>query len=249
LKQQIVAFDIEYVTPDVSFDFSGMTNTFYELRDRGALFDPRTLWRLVGGGGLLPRVVENMLDAKAELDGRLRTVINDFTIACASRMTAPIAEPALSKKGFDAAAAVPAIRAAVGEAVPLLRQKLDEYLDDVRTKETLAGAVQDQVVQTYDAFFLKWAAEQRGRGRPVGSHGKEREREVWHVDVFAEWAAQLFRVEWAGVGRGGDGHADAAGHGGRSGTRSLSDSGSDGGSGGESAAGSMSGGASQDGSV
>ena len=42
LKQQIVAFDIEYVTPDVTFDFSGVTSTFYELRERGGLFDPRS---------------------------------------------------------------------------------------------------------------------------------------------------------------------------------------------------------------
>ena len=37
LKQQIVAFDIEYVAPEVSFDFSGVTSTFWELRERGGL--------------------------------------------------------------------------------------------------------------------------------------------------------------------------------------------------------------------
>ena len=37
LKQQIVAFDIEFVTPetDVHYDFSSITNTFWELRARG----------------------------------------------------------------------------------------------------------------------------------------------------------------------------------------------------------------------
>jgi hypothetical protein len=40
-----------------------------------SLFNPRNLMRLVGHG-LIPRVVENMLDAKVELDG-LEHVLHD----------------------------------------------------------------------------------------------------------------------------------------------------------------------------
>jgi hypothetical protein len=76
LKQQIVAFDIEFVTPEteIQYNFSSVTNTFWELRARGGLFNPRNLVGL-----LIPKVVENMLDAKAEVDARLRQAINDFT--------------------------------------------------------------------------------------------------------------------------------------------------------------------------
>ena len=91
LKSQIVAFDIEFVTPDVSFDFSGVANTFYELRERGGLFNYRNWLKLFSTGGLLPRVVENMLDAKVELDGQLRNVINDFTRGFAETLTAGLA--------------------------------------------------------------------------------------------------------------------------------------------------------------
>jgi len=56
------------MTGSISLDFSGVTSTFWELRGCGGLFSPRNLMRLVGRG-LLPRVVENMLDAKVELDG------------------------------------------------------------------------------------------------------------------------------------------------------------------------------------
>ena len=201
LKQQIVAFDIEYITPDVTFDFSGMTSTFYELRERGGLFDPRALWRLISGGSsLLPRVVENMLDAKAELDGSLRTVINDFCASCSDRITASIATTAVEKKTFDAAAVTPAIQAAARVEVPLLRRKLDEYLDDSRTKETLVGAVQDQTVLTYEAWFEKWSAEKKAKGKGVSRKGKGREDDVWDAGVFAEWAVGVFQV-----GRGYDG--------------------------------------------
>ncbi|CAF9923330.1 MAG: Golgi transport complex subunit 3 [Heterodermia speciosa] len=193
LKQQIVAFDIEYVTPDVSFDFSGVTNTFWELRERGGLFDPRNFWRFMGSG-LLPKVVENMLDAKVELDGRLRTVINEFTGEFASRMTKPVDELTSSKRGTDAVQAGKKMQQLAEKEVPLLRQKLDEYLDDIRTKETLVAAVQDQVIQNYENFYDTYTAERRSNGRAVSKKGKGRDDEAWDPDMLSEWTIGLFNV-------------------------------------------------------
>lgn len=204
LKQQIVAFDIEYVTPDVSFDFSGVTNTFYELRERGGLFDPRNLWRLIGRG-LLPRVVENMLDAKAELDGRLRTLINDFTTGFAEIMTGGISGSATSKKNFNAATAFVKMKQATAQNVISLRRKLDEYLDDVRVKETLVDAVQEQVIQDYEKFFVHYTTEKKRTGKVASKRGKEGEEEIWDMDMFATWATEVFgagRVELTDVENG-----------------------------------------------
>ena len=203
LKQQIVAFDIEFVTPDVSFDFSGVTNTFYELRDRGGLFDPRNLWRFMGGG-LLPKVVENMLDAKVELDGRLRTVINDFSSSFAARMTSAIDEKETARKSFGAVGAVGKVRELVEKEAMLLRRKLDEYLDDTRTKETLVGAVQDQVIQNYETFYDSHTADKRSNGKAISKKGKGRDDDVWDPDMFTEWAQGVFRVGRMGLLDGDD---------------------------------------------
>ncbi|KAL8852770.1 MAG: hypothetical protein Q9221_002400 [Calogaya cf. arnoldii] len=197
LKQQIVAFDIEYVvTPDINIDFSGVTNTFYELRERGGFFDPRNLWRRMGGN-LLPKVVENMLDAKVELDGRLRGVITDFTTGSADRITNPIHETTTAKKGFDPLKAVNQVKAIAEKEVPVLRKKLDEYLDDRRTKETLVSAVQDLVLQRYENFYEGQMREKAGEtgSRRASKKGKGREDEVWDVDMFEEWAGGVFMVE------------------------------------------------------
>ena len=224
LKSQIVAFDIEFVTPDISFDFSGVTNTFYELRERGGLFNPRNLMRLIGGG-LFPQVVENMLDAKVELDGRLRTVINDFTAGYATVMTKSL--PLTFRPGdrnVDEAAgkAVIATRKAIEKGAHALRQKLDEYLDDPRTKETLVAAVQDQVVQIYESFFDSYMGRDGKTGvKNISKKGKSREDTVWDIDTFAEWTEGIFMV-----GREGMLDADEDGEGGGSGSRSLSRSGS-----------------------
>jgi conserved oligomeric Golgi complex subunit 3 len=224
LKSQIVAFDIEFVTPDISFDFSGMTNTFYELRERGGLFNPRNLMRLLNAG-LFPQVVENMLDAKVELDGRLRTVINDFTAGYAATMTKALPlsfKPGDRNVDETAGKAVIATRKAIERGAPALRQKLDEYLDDPRTKETLVAAVQDQIVQIYETFFDSYTGRDgKTVAKSISKKGKSREDAVWDIDTFAEWTEGIFMV-----GREGLIDADEDGEGGGSGSRSLSRNGS-----------------------
>ncbi|KAJ5155620.1 hypothetical protein N7492_008423 [Penicillium capsulatum] len=198
LKQQIVAFDIEYVAPEVSFDFSGVTNTFWELRERGGLFNPRNLMRLVGHG-LIPRVVENMLDAKVELDGRLRTVINDFINAFAARMTASLPTKFVDTRNLQRGELIHPSCHTIEKEVPALRKILNEYIDDTRMKETLVGAVQDRTIQIYEDFFDKYTSSESSKGHAVSKKGKGRDDAVWDVETFAEWCEGVFRVGVAGL--------------------------------------------------
>ncbi|KAF7519472.1 hypothetical protein PCG10_010002 [Penicillium crustosum] len=198
LKQQIVAFDIEYVSADISLDFSGMTSTFWELRERGGLFNPRNLMRLVGHG-LVPRVVENMLDAKVELDGRLRTVINDFINAFAARMTASLPAQFVDSRNLARGELILPSCRTIEKEVPGLRKVLNAYIDDTRMKETLVGAVQDRTIQIYEDFFEKYTSSEKAKGNFVSKKGKGRDDAVWDVNTFAEWCEGVFRVGVAGL--------------------------------------------------
>ncbi|KAJ5493106.1 hypothetical protein N7539_001852 [Penicillium diatomitis] len=189
LKQQIVAFDIEFVAPEVSLDFSGVTNTFWELRERGGLFNPRNLMRLVGHG-LIPRVVENMLDAKLELDGQLRTVINDFINAFAARMTASLPTKFVDTRNLQHGELVYPTCRTIEKEVPALRKILNAYIDDTRMKETLVGAVQDRTIQIYEDFFDKFI---------TSGKGKDQSQAAWEVDTFASWCENIFKVGVAGL--------------------------------------------------
>ncbi|KAI9680147.1 MAG: Golgi transport complex subunit 3 [Trizodia sp. TS-e1964] len=194
LKSQIVAFDIEFVNPHIPLDFSNMATTFWELLSRGTLFNPRDLMRFVSDASLLPRVVNNMVDAKSELDGRLRTVINDFTISAAARMTASIASSATQARSFDAHSAMKALSEGVQREVPLLRSMLDNYIDDLRTKEALVRAVLDQVMGNYETFsesFRQAAREAIGKGKGAGNGEEDA---LWDLETFAEWAEGVFKV-------------------------------------------------------
>lgn len=199
LKQQIVAFDIEYVTPEteVHYNVSSITNTFWELRSRGALFNPRNLVGL-----LIPKVVENMLDAKAEVDARLRQAINDFTSQFVARITAPI-DTSNGKKVpiSETPARTSKIRQNIEQETPFLRTKLGEYITDARTREMLVAAVMESATQTYEDWFetsyVPSLSTQNGAGR--STKGKGREDGVWDPDVFGDWCTNVFKVGTLGT--------------------------------------------------
>lgn len=197
MKQQIVAFDIEFVTPEteVQYNFSSVTNTFWELRSRGALFNPRNLVGL-----LIPKVVENMLDAKAEVDARLRQAINDFTGQFVSRMTTPIDTKNNKKVPInEAAARTTKVRQNIEQETPFLRTKLEEYITDPRTREMLVAAVMESVTQTYEDWYdTSYAPSLNGTNR--SAKGKGREDGVWDPDVFSEWCTGVFNVGTLGFG-------------------------------------------------
>ncbi|KAI4927396.1 hypothetical protein J4E85_005907 [Alternaria conjuncta] len=200
LKQQIVAFDIEFVTPEteVQYNFASLTNTFWELRARGGLFNPRNLVGL-----LIPKVVENMLDAKAEVDARLRQAINDFTGQFVARMTAPIDMKGNKKVPLsEAPARTSKIRQNIEHETPFLRSKLEEYITDARTREMLVAAVMESVTQAYedwyDSSYSPSLTNQNGANR--STKGKGREDGVWDPDVFSEWCGNTFKVGTLGLG-------------------------------------------------
>jgi len=160
-----------------------------------------------------------MLDAKVELDTRLRGVINEFTTAWAVRMTFVLDPSSASSKLHEqqrslqlqmqkgklpGPAAVAAVRTAIEREVPLLRAKLDEWLDDLRVKETLVGAIEDMALVSYEEWFGRWIKEEGGGAGTPGTasrkKGKGRESEVWDPDTFAEWTSRVFGVRRVGVG-------------------------------------------------
>ncbi|KAF2000449.1 Sec34-domain-containing protein [Amniculicola lignicola CBS 123094] len=209
LKQQIVAFDIEFVTPEteLQYDFSSISSTFWELRSRGGLFNPRNLVGL-----LIPKVVENMLDAKAELDARLRGAIQELTSQFVKRMTSPISVPANASakpKSYSpgaAAKAVASIRETIAREIPFLRNKLAEYITDARTREMLVAACMENVTQVYEDWFdtvYTPGLQSNGNGtgmRSSSGKGKGREDDVWDPEVFSEWCANAFKVQSLGLG-------------------------------------------------
>lgn len=149
LKEQIVAFDIEFIQPDVNIDFSEITSTFWELREQAGLgvFSPNGILRLMKGA-LLPKVVANMFDAKVELDVRLRSAINEFTHAFADRMTSPL-NPSSHTHTVETRDTMGMVTANIEKEASMLLSQVSEYIEDRRTVETLVSAVQVRLVYIF----------------------------------------------------------------------------------------------------
>ncbi len=139
LKEQVGAFDIEYVRPETEIDFSGVVDRFREFsKMESGIFSPAALRKVVQ----LPMVVENMLDAKEELDGKLRIAINRLTSTTAEQITSTLeCRNNLDTTEKDIKLAAEKFRETAEKLLPSVQQKTEEYIGDIRTSDILVNAV------------------------------------------------------------------------------------------------------------
>jgi hypothetical protein len=90
----------------------------------------------------LPVIVENMLDAKEELDGKLRIAINSFTTTTAQEMVDVLDSKAgVDSKEEEIESAAEKFRESAEKTLTLVQQKTEEYIGDLRTTDILVNAV------------------------------------------------------------------------------------------------------------
>jgi len=140
LKEQIGAFDIEYVRPETEIDFSRVVDRFRKI-STGAIFSPDVMHEVAK----LPVVVQNMLDAKEELDGKLRVAINSFTATTAKGIVDVVAGKAgMDEKEEEIKGVAEKFREEAEKTLPVVQQKTEEYIGDLRTTDILVNAVMVQ---------------------------------------------------------------------------------------------------------
>lgn len=100
LKNLVLAYEIAGSRRASFLDFSDLWATFAELRTRGGLFDIGSYYNLLKSGNLFPKVVENVQDARVELDGLLRESITMFREASAKMF---LTERSGGKRGIKTA--------------------------------------------------------------------------------------------------------------------------------------------------
>lgn len=118
----------------MEIDFSRVVDRFKEFSP-GTIFSPTALRKVAQ----LPVFVENMLDAKEELDGKLRIAINSFTTSTAAGVLSVIAGKAGSEEEIREAAGK--FRESAEKTLPSIQQKTEEYIGDSRTTDILVNAV------------------------------------------------------------------------------------------------------------
>jgi hypothetical protein len=100
-----------------------------------------------------------MLDAKEELDGKLRIAINSFTASTAGEIVGVVeGKGAAGEKEGDIKGAAEKFREEAERELPLVQQKTEEYIGDFRTTDILVNAV---MVPPHTFIVTDWNRKMR----------------------------------------------------------------------------------------
>lgn len=195
LKDQIAAFDIEYTPKDAKSSLNSMSDALWDLQARGEIFNPSSLYNLASSGlsklasvGYLSRKVENMADARDEIEDQTRLVIGTLTLHCAEQCTFPL-RTAMGNKISEPAALLEVnrkFRAGIPDSLTLYGASFDLYLQDERVIGLLMGIIQDEILENYERFdtYTKRISKESETVPP----------EIPSVRATVEWLEELTRI-------------------------------------------------------
>lgn len=189
LRQQIMEFDIEYVPAEVQFDFSGLAEVFELVKTEGISLNTSHLLNLAKIG--VPKVVNNMFDAKEELYAKLRNAVHDVTEEAVKSVIGSI-----STGNIDFNKVVEqtrTLREDASKEIPRLRKVMEGYIEDSRTVDILVDSVQDLVIQAYEKYYDQAVVEARKTGASMEG--------IMEVEGLVAWFGEVngrLRLERAG---------------------------------------------------
>ena len=215
-----------------------------------------------------------MVDAKSELDRRLRTVINDFvggyvarmafeigaasdasatksinttTTAGASTLDNVVTQQQKQQKHQDidkeqpppppktqvpvskAISSLAKTRSAILQNAPHLKRKLEEYIENSRTREMLLAAVLEGVLSRVEQFYKEEIhgggggggggdeVDPDGTGKGADDDDEDEDddddddddgKTLWRLDRFVRWCVSVFGVRRVGLAGNGAGDGD-----------------------------------------
>ena len=147
LRTQIVEFDIENVPAEIQVDFSGIQEVFTKVRQEGLDFSSANLLNIARAS--VPKVVNNMIDAKDELYASMKNAIHEFTEESVKSIISPIMGDAAADTAVHKTREM---RQNATKEFPRIRQIIESYIEDARTTDILVDSIQDLVIQAYQKY-------------------------------------------------------------------------------------------------
>jgi hypothetical protein len=148
LKQQIQNFDIEYVNNETFLDFSGIGDIIGKLRNGAGVLNNAGFLEVVRES--VPRVVNNMMDARVELQTELRNTVHIFTEDAVNQIIESIVNYDVETLDQD----VLKLQENIEEAIPRIKENIDIYISDKQVVTTLIDGIQVRITRIMHFFFL-----------------------------------------------------------------------------------------------
>jgi hypothetical protein len=176
LRAQIVEFDIDAAPAEVQVDFSGLAGVISRIRTEGVQINSSSILNLARES--VPKVVNNMLDAKSELYAQLKNAIHAFTELAVKTITKSIIDNPLPSTAVEDTRK---LRQDIQQELPRIRDVIKVYVADDHTVDILIDSIQDLVIQTYEAYHENIVAT----GSPAELDG------VMEVDGLISWLSDV----------------------------------------------------------
>lgn len=194
LRDSIQNFNIQYTVNETYLDFSGVEGFFKSLKENGrnVLKKTKSSSILTLARELVPKVVNNMVDARTELISELRNVIKDFTESTSLEL---IDDTLDINSDEDLLSKNVKLRENIKARLPRIYEQILNYIDDQEIVTNLLDAVQELIAQSYSKYYetITELAEN-------GKFAKDQVADVMYLDVFTDF----FAKEVADLLRNGD---------------------------------------------
>ncbi|CAI4917682.1 ANM_HP_G0086520.mRNA.1.CDS.1 [Saccharomyces cerevisiae] len=194
LRDSIQNFNIQYTVNETYLDFSGVEGFFKSLKENGrnVLKKTKSSSILTLARELVPKVVNNMVDARTELISELRNVIKDFTESTSLEL---IDDTLDINSDEDLLSKNVKLRENIKARLPRIYEQILNYIDDQEIVTNLLDAVQELITQSYFKYYetITELAEN-------GKFAKDQVADVMYLDVFTDF----FAKEVADLLRNGD---------------------------------------------
>lgn len=194
LRDSIQNFNIQYTVNETYLDFSGVEGFIKSLKENGrnVLKKTKSSSILTLARELVPKVVNNMVDARTELISELRNVIKDFTESTSLEL---IDDTLDINSDEDLLSKNVKLRENIKARLPRIYEQILNYIDDQEIVTNLLDAVQELITQSYSKYYetITELAEN-------GKFAKDQVADVMYLDVFTDF----FAKEVADLLRNGD---------------------------------------------
>ncbi|AET40276.1 Golgi transport complex subunit COG3 Ecym_5536 [Eremothecium cymbalariae DBVPG len=178
LRDEIQNFDIQYIRNETYLDFSGLGGLIKSIRHRS--FDSsKSSSALSLARESVPKVVNNMMDARTELIVELRNLLSELTESAAKGI---IQSTFQYESSDDVLSKNIKLRSNIQEQLPRIKELVKNFITDDSIFLNILKAIQGFLVRSYTNYYDK--INDDITNRKLNEHVTS---EIMHPDVFSDF--------------------------------------------------------------
>ena len=182
LRIQIANFDIKFVRNDYSIDFtSGFNDAWKTIRSGELFLNKYGFVEMVKKS--VPKIVNNMVDANAEIELELNNAVNDFIKECTNIISEPIIIDSETKRELilkNPNEVNSKFKHNLITRIPYVYKQISIFIDDASITKYLMNSLTNLIVVTYDNFY-KFFLENTDK---IDKETKQNLTEIMEVDTL-----------------------------------------------------------------